>query len=746
MTDTSQQQAEVAAENAQPGRFGTIAGVFMPTLLTILGVIMFLRAGWVIGQTGLLGGLLIISIAFAITAATGLSLSSITTNIRIGAGGAYSVISQSLGIEMGGSVGVPLYLSQVLATVMYIFGFREGWVWAFEQLGMADSLIANPLLVDLTLFGVLFTVAYISAGLAFKLQYFVAAIIAGSLVSVGVAAAEGSMTQDPVMWAQSIDAAGKNVLLTADFWTVFAVFFPAATGIMAGANMSGELEDPRRSIPVGTMAAIAVSYVIYMLLAYWLARSATPTQLQENYTIMIDKAAWGPAVVGGLLGATFSSALASIVGAPRILQALSHHGIIPKGDFLAETTSEGEPRKAMMVTGGLVLAALMLRDLNIVAPFITMFFMITYGVINIVVLIEQSLGLTSFRPQLKVPRIVPFVGAAGCIFAMFVINATISLVAIAVVVGFYGLLIRRHLQSPFADVRSGLFVAIAQWAAQKAADLPSQQQRAWKPNLLVPVQDPLELRGEYPFLQDLVNPTGYVDLMGIGPSEREEALEKALEEFAEDFRAQGVFSRWTVLETEDFSQGIVLGMEALKGSFFRPNMVFMKMPRTDEERERLTRVFSKAQDNQLGMVVLGMHPKVRMGSKKTINLWVHDRSPDMELVLRRSHLNLAILLAYTISRNWEAKINIVCSVRSDREPEEVRESLENLIDLARIPNPEVHLLDGDFRDNFKTAPRCDLDIMGLSDPPNYEQMQRAVEDTESSVLFVADSGQESALA
>jgi hypothetical protein len=388
----------------------------------------------------------------------------------------------------------------------------------------------------------------------------------------------------------------------------------------------------------------------------------------------------------------------------------------------------------------------MLRDLNIVAPFITMFFMITYGVINIVVLIEQSLGLTSFRPQLKVPRIVPFVGAAGCIFAMFVINATVSLVAIAVVVGFYGLLIRRHLQSPFADVRSGLFVAIAQWAAQKAADLPSQQQRAWKPNLLVPVEDPLELRGEYPFLQDLVNPTGYVDLMGVGPADREERLESALSEFAEDFRRQGVFSRWTVLETDDFAEGIVLGMEALKGSFFRPNMVFMKMPRNQEERDRVTRVASKAQDNKLGMVVLGMHPKVRLGSENTINLWVHDESPDMELVLRRSHLNLAILLAYTISRNWGAKINIVSSVAADQDPEKVRKSLENLIDLARIPDPEIHLLEGDFRENFKTAPRCDLDIMGISDPPNYEQMQRAIDDTESSVLFVADSGEESALA
>lgn len=727
------------------GGFGTLAGVFMPTLLTILGVIMFLRTGWVVGQTGLLGALLIVTIAFAITASTGLSLSSITTNIRIGAGGAYSVISQSLGVEMGGSVGVPLFLSQVLATTMYIFGFREGWVWMFEQAGMADSIFAMPILVDLTLFAILFIVAYISAGLAFKLQYVIAVIIAGSLISVAVAAGQGSMQYEPQLWASGVNEV-STVLLEADFWVVFAVFFPAATGIMAGANMSGELEDPRRSIPVGTMAAIVVSYVIYMALVFWLATSATPTELKENYTVMIDKAAWGPAVVGGLLGATFSSALASIVGAPRILQALAEHNIIPRGEKLAETTDKGEPRKAMVVSGVLVLVALMLRDLNIVAPFITMFFLITYGVINIVVLIEQSLGLTSFRPQMAVPLAVPFVGATGCIFAMFVVNATVSLVALTVVLAFYGILIRRHLNSPFDDVRSGLFVAIAQWAAQKAANLPSQQQRAWKPNLLVPVADPLDLRGEYPFLQDMVKPTGYIDLMGVGSNSGLKSMEESLEETTMSFRREGVFSRWTVLETEDYSEAIVLGMKALRGSFFRPNIVFLKMPSSDEDETRVAHIASKANESDLGVVVMGMHPKVRLGSKQTINLWVHDRQPDQELVFRRSNINLAILLAFTIARNWKAKINIVCAVSDEERRAEIRTSLENMIDLARIPNAEIHLLEGTFTECFSESPMCDLSIMGLSDPPNFELMQRAIDEIESSVLFVADSGTESALA
>jgi amino acid transporter len=735
-TNTSTIGKTESASASQPGRFGTLSGVFMPTLLTILGVIMYLRAGWVVGNTGLLGSLLIITLAFGITGATGLALSSLTTNIRIGAGGAYSVISQSLGIEMGGSIGLPLYLSQVLATVMYVFGFREGWLWVFPE---------HPaILVDLGLFLLLFGIAFKSAGLAFKIQYFVAAIIAASLVSVGISAATGSMQYDPQLWSGVPE--GSSAVLAEDFWVVFAVFFPAATGIMAGANMSGELKDPQKSIPLGTMAAIGLSYVIYIALAYWLARSATPAELRDNFTVMIDKAFWGPAVLGGLLGATFSSALSSMVGAPRILQALSEHGIIPGGKFLAHTSEEGEPRNAMWVTGGLVVAALLLRDLNVVAPFITMFFLITYGMINLVVLIEQSLGLVSFRPKLKLPKIVPFIGAFGCIFAMFIINATVSLFAVVTVLAFYTLLVRRHLEAPFADVRSGLFVAVAQWAAQKASDLPTTQERAWKPNLLIPVSDTLELRGTSSFIKDMVWPTGYVELMGMRGRESKGVLEPTLREIAADFRKEGIYTRWTVLDTDDVAQGLVLGMEALQGAFFRPNIVFAPLPDTEEGEKELTEIAQRTRENDLGMIMLGMHPKTRMGSKKVVNLWVHDRNPDMELVLRQSHINLAILVAYMITRNWKGRLNIVSCVQPDREAQDVREELQRVIDLARLPDPEIHLLEGTFQENLGKGPRADVDILGLSQPPNYALMREAVDKTRSTCVFVADSGQESALA
>jgi hypothetical protein len=215
--------------SARIARFGTFSGVFVPTLLTILGVIMYLRLGWVVGNAGLVGGTAVILLACGITLTTGLSLASISTNTRLEAGGPYAIISRSLGQEVGGAVGLPLYLSQALAVAMYIFGFREGWGAIFPS--------HPPLLVDFGVFAVVFGVAIVSTSLAFRIQYVVLAVIASSLVAT---------LANPVGWtglehAQLFgDYSGTDAgTPSAGFWMVFAVFFPAATGIMAGANMSG---------------------------------------------------------------------------------------------------------------------------------------------------------------------------------------------------------------------------------------------------------------------------------------------------------------------------------------------------------------------------------------------------------------------------------------------------------------------------------------------------------------------------
>lgn len=715
-----------------PRRYGTFEGVFTPTLLTILGVIMFLRLGWVVGNGGLGGAWLIIAISFLITGFTSLSLASLTTNIRIGAGGAYSLIAQSLGLEVAGSIGIPLYVSQALAVSMYVFGFREGWRVVFPG--------HSPLLVDLLVFAVLFGIAYASAGLAFRVQFGIMALIGASLAVVLVAALQGSMRL-PVEWWGPFSGGPEE---PGGFWLVFAVFFPAATGIMAGANLSGELRDPRRSIPIGTLAAVGVSFAIYMALAYWLARSATAEELLGNFTIMVDLAAWGPAVLGGLLGATFSSGLASIVGAPRILQALGSHRVLPTGAWLARPSRAGEPRNAMVVTALIVLAALMLRDLNTVAPLITMFFLITYAMVNVVVLVEQSLGLVSFRPLFRIPWIVPLVGGAGCVFAMFVVNPVFGLVAVAVVLTFYGYLTRRHLQAPFGDVRSGLFVALAEWAAKKVARLSGSQERAWKPNLLAPVEDAGELRGSFRLIHAITFPRGSLKLVGLDTRQELERLAPRLQRIADGFEEEGVFGSVSLLTADRFGAGFVNGIEALAGAFFRPNLVFLTSPEDSDRAGDVRLIVSRAHAMRMGVLIFAEHPQAGLGRRHWVNLWL----PEWRLVEQPgpTEADLAILVAYKLLRNWRGRLRLLSVVGDTEEKESAQRSLSRFMNLARLPGAEVYAMEGDMASSAGRAPQADLNLIPFSEDPDFEQFGELVVATRSSCLFVWGSGEENALA
>jgi solute carrier family 12 sodium/potassium/chloride transporter 2 len=538
-------------------RYGTFEGVFKPTLLTILGAIMYLRTGWVVGNAGLFGGLIIVLLSVSITLATGLSIASIATNTRLGEGGPYGMISKSLGLEIGASVGFPLFVSQALAAAMYIFGFREGWLFLFPK--------HSPFLIDFIAFSIIFVIAYISAEFAFRVQYLVLILIILSLISIFASPITWETTQ---IWQNWGDFPNTN------FWGVFAVFFPATTGIMSGVNMSGELKNSRTNIPIGTLSAIGLSTIIYIILCLWVSRAAPPQQLINNYTILVEKSRWQFLVLMGLLAATFSASLSSLVGAPRILMALAKDGVIPWGNCLAKLSSNGEPRRALLVSGIIVLMALLLRDLNVIAPFITLFFLLSYATINLVVLVESSLGLMNFRPTFKVPFIVPLYGIIGCILAMLVIRPILSLVAITIVFAIYLRLVSLPKTKRPADVRSGIFTAIAQWSAMKVIQFDLTNVRAWKPTFLVPIKDGSQLLGEFRLLLDLSQPEGFLKLLGIATQNQAENLLLQLQELASSFRHHKLLTTISVMKVGVETEGIIAALQALQSAFFVPIFFF----------------------------------------------------------------------------------------------------------------------------------------------------------------------------
>ena len=699
-----------------PLKFGTFGGVFTPDVLTVLGVIMYLRLGWVVGNAGILGALAIIVISKTISFCTGLSMSSITTNIKIGAGGAYSIISKSLGLEAGGSIGIPFYISLMLSAALYIVGFTHGWLWIFPD--------HPPMLVSFIAWSALLVISYISAHFAIRIQYLIMGIIAASLISFLLT------SNEPVSNSELIGTF-ENV----GFWDVFAVFFPAVTGIMAGANMSGDLKNPRRAIPLGTLSAIGTTLLIYVILAFVAWRFISPAELRDNQMAMTDNALFGPLVIMGILAATFSSALASMVGAPRVLQALAEQKTVPLNKFFSRKNRKNEPRNAILFTGGCIAIALLFGDLNALASLITMFFLITYGMINLVVFIQQGMKIISFRPTFKISSIVSFTGAAGSIIIMFLINPIFSVVAISTIVGLYVWLGRRGLKADWGDIRGGMFLVLAERASKLASRFP-RHQISWKPDLLLPVDDPKIWSESLLFIRNITYPSGTVFAFTVSKEDYEKT-EMDLNELIQPLQNQNILVNSTVIEDNTFLHGAKLVIQTLNAGAIRPNTLFLTIGKGGKKDYSIRELLDHATKFNMGSIILRRNEDMGFGMQKDINLWLRDRSPNW---------HLAMLIALQLIQNWDGKLRLVTSTTNAGERRRLTNFLQNMSDQARLPSmTEFHVLLGNFEENLAHAPKADLNIFGMPDNPDLDFMRKTAENINSSCLYVKDSGSENAL-
>ncbi len=704
---------------SKPGikKFGMFGGVFTPDVLTILGVIMYLRLGWVVGNAGFLGAVAVILLAKSITICTALSLSSVTSNIKIGAGGAYSIISKSLGLEAGGSIGIPFYISITLSAALYIVGFTEGWLLIFPG--------HSPLLVSSITCLVLLVISYVSAHFAIKVQYLIMVIIGLSLLSFFFTPSE------PVSEFLLIGS-----FENANFLYVFAIFFPAVTGIMAGVNLSGDLKNPRKAIPVGTLSAIAVTMVLYIAIAYVAANHISPVELMGDQMVMVKYAWWGPLVLMGILAATFSSALGSMIGAPRILQALSEQKTIPYSHFLEVKSSNNEPRNAILFTAVIVELSLILGDLDALAALITMFFLITYGVINLVVFIQQGMNMISFRPTFKIPQFVSLLGAAGCLIIMFLINALFSVVAIVIIISLYFWLGRRGLKSEGGDIRGGMFLVLAERASRIAAKFP-RHQISWKPDLLLPIDNPQIWSGPLLFIKNIASPSGSIFAFTVKENDVEET-ENELKELLQPIKDNNLLVHSAVLEDSDFLHGARIVMQTLDAGALRPNTLFLTLGSDKNKDSNINQLVEQADKHQLGVVILRQHSRMAFGMQKNVNLWLRDRSPNW---------HLAMLIALQLQLNWEGKINLITATSENKDEKRLYSFLERLSDQARLPAmTDFHVLQGEFKAATQMAPGADINIFGLAGSLNLDFIREVPELTKSSCLFVKDSGHESALA
>jgi len=705
--------------------------VFTPSILTILGVIMYLRFGWVVGNVGLLATLLIVVMCTSVTFVTALSMASIATDRRVGTGGAYFMISRSLGLETGGAVGIPLYFALALSMALYVIGFAEIVGSIFPNLDQRWIGVVTAILVA--------GLAIRSADLAIRSQYIVLAVIALSLLSFFLGG--------PVEESQlDLTGAAAPPELTVGFWVVFAVFFPAVTGIEAGVNMSGDLKSPARAIPRGTFAALAVGFLVYMTMPFFFSMWADSATLIEDPLIMQRMAMWGPLIILGAMGATLSSAMGSVLGAPRVLQALARDGVLPRPlRFLGRGSGEdGAPRIGTIVTLGVALVAIFFGDLNMVAPILTMFFLTSYMTVNFAAGVEGFLQSPSFRPAFRVHWAIPMAGSLACLLIMFLINAVATIVAAVVVLGVFIWLQRRGLASTWGDVRNGMWLALVRMGLLRVGERGDA--RNWRPH-------PLVLSGvttrRWPlieFANAITHNRGLVTVASILPEDaaesgRQAEVETEIQEYLE---SRGVEAFVRLVTAPDPFTGAKRLVEIYGFGRLVPNTIVLGTSEHVDRRDRFCEMIETFHRKKRNVIIIRDPGHGGFGARKAIDVWWGGLQTNGGLML---------VLAYLLRTNvdWEeAEVRLKLAVPTREAARDARANLEETLEGIRIGEIRLEVIvagDRSFPEVLKVSSAdADLVFLGMASPTEsaedfrtyYDRLQTMSEGLPPTAFVLAD--------
>jgi amino acid transporter len=417
--------------------FGT-APVFLAAISTILGAILFLRFGYAVGNAGLVGTLTIILVGHMITIPTALAIAEIATNLKVEGGGEYFIISRSFGSMIGGTIGISLYFSQAISVAFYLIAFSEAFkpfLYLLEQtVGFPIQIWMISLPATIIL---LVVIIFKGASIGVTALWVVVSILAISLFMF--------FTGEPIV-EKSYPELLQKIENPDGFFVVFAIIFPAFTGMTAGVGLSGDLKNPRKSIPLGTLSATLVGMIVYIFVVLKLADSLPVDVLSEDQFSMSRIAVWGPIIPIGLAAASISSAIGSILIAPRTMQAIAKDQILPLtklNKFLSSGRGEtNEPINATLITSLIIISFVAMGSVDFVARIISMFFMITYGTLCLVSFFEHFAGNPSYRPTFKSKWYLSLLGAVACFIIMFQMAPGYATLAVLGMSGLYWIIRR----------------------------------------------------------------------------------------------------------------------------------------------------------------------------------------------------------------------------------------------------------------------------------------------------------------
>jgi amino acid transporter len=675
------QRAEGKSGLKKPqGNLGTFAGVFTPSALTILGIILFLRLGYVVGNAGLGRALIIISLANAISILTSVSLSAIATNLKVKGGGDYYLISRTLGLEFGGAIGIVLFLAQSISIAFYCIGFGEALAGM-----LAQWLSLPPRIIAILAVSFLFIFAWQGADWATRFQYVVMGLLVAALFSFFTG---GFIKWDSAMLAQNWAPPGGSP----QFWVLFAIFFPAVTGFTQGVSMSGDLKDPGKSLPMGTFLAVGVSIFVYFGVAIVFAGTLGTDVLANDYGAMKLVARIEFLIDAGVIAATLSSGMASFLGAPRILQSLSGDRIFPfLLPFAKGTGVTGNPRRGVLLSAAIALITIALGNLNLIAPIVSMFFLISYGLLNYATYYEARASSPSFRPRFRwFDYRLSLLGALACLGVMLAIDIAAGVVAISVLFAVFQYLKRTSGPSRWADSRRSYHIQRVRDHLLAAAKEP-EHARDWRPQLLAFSNDRFRREQLLHFASWIEGDSGLTTAVRILEGEGAKMLKLRKEAEAElvaDIEAGSHSAFPLVVAAPSVEAGVHTLVQSLGIGPLHVNTLLLNW------LGRIRRGF-------LGIGKLQYGERLRLAFRFGCNIVVLDAKeekwnqleemPPAEKRIDVWWLNdatshLMLLLAYLMTRHtaWSDASIRVLAARNDQQSPQNAEELEGLLDELRI--------------------------------------------------------------
>ncbi|CAD6334106.1 unnamed protein product [Miscanthus lutarioriparius] len=714
-------------------KFGTMMGVFVPCLQNILGIIYYIRFTWIVGMAGVWQSLVLVSFCGACTFLTSISLSAIATNGAMKGGGPYYLIGRALGPEVGVSIGLCFFLGNAVAGSMYVLGAVETFLDAVPSAGLFQksvtvvnntlvngtetagvSTISTPSLHDLQVYGVIVTILLcfivfggvkiinkVAPAFLIPVLFSLLCIYLGVFIAPRHNAPKGitglSITTLKDNWGEDYQRTNNAGVpdpsgsIYWDFNALVGLFFPAVTGIMAGSNRSASLKDTQRSIPIGTLSATLTTTAMYLFSVLLFGALATREELLTDRLLTATVAWPAPAVIYiGIILSTLGAALQSLTGAPRLLAAIANDDILPVLNYFK--VSEGsEPHAATLFTAFICICCVVIGNLDLITPTITMFFLLCYAGVNLSCFLLDLLDAPSWRPRWKFHHwSLSLVGALLCIVIMFLISWSFTVVSLALASLIYYYV---SIKGKAGDWGDGFKSAYFQLALRSLRSLGANQvhPKNWYPIPLIFCRPWGKLPENVPCHPKLADFANCMKKKGRGMSIFVSIIDGDYHELAEDAktacrqldayidykRCEGVAE---IIVAPTMSDGFRSIVQTMGLGNLKPNIVVMRYPEI-WRRENLTQIPSTFVSIINDCIIANKAVVIVKGLDEWPNEYQRQYGTiDLYWIVRDGGLMLLLSQLLLTKESFEScKIQVFCISEEDTDAEELKADVKKFL-------------------------------------------------------------------